>query len=226
VTDPRSYSARCLFVVEIADDPLIRPGEFSLAGPRRAGIRHSVSPARRFGLRVVRWDDGLWPEIEAVSAEWLAGERGGELGFTLGRVTRESLAATDARIALDANRRVVAFCTWHRFGDGRGRVLDVMRRSRAAPNPAMDFLITESLVDFARSGVEVASLEWYPTPSDRWSSGPIRRDRCDGTRTSSPPNGSRAIWSAPPRWSYPAALLALARAYFHDGVTRAFRRNG
>ena len=54
-----------------------------------------------------------------------------------------------------------------RFDGGRARVLDLMRRSTDAPNPAMDFAIADSLIGFAESGVEQASLGCVPVSHGR-----------------------------------------------------------
>ena len=167
VVEPEPYVARGMHAVEIADDALISLPQFGLAGKRMASIRHSVAAAHRAGLRVVPFDEAHVDGVARVSQSWLATERGGELGFTLGRFDPAHLRRVECRVALDAHDEVAGFVTWHAFDDGRGRVLDMMRRGLDAPNPTMDLLIADGLGEFARRGVLVASLGSVPRSHGR-----------------------------------------------------------
>ncbi|HEX4539386.1 MAG TPA: DUF2156 domain-containing protein, partial [Acidimicrobiales bacterium] len=162
VADPEPYRRRGMHAVPIADDAVVDLGSFSLAGPRRAKVRHSLNAARRAGIAVVPFTNDLADGTAAVSAAWLATKRGGEMGFTLGRFDAEELDRVDCRVAVDAGGRVVGFVSWHRYDDGRARVLDLMRRAPDAPYATIDALIAESLIGFGDAGVERASLACVP----------------------------------------------------------------
>jgi phosphatidylglycerol lysyltransferase len=226
VPDPEPYVARGLYAVEIADDPLVSLPGFTLDGKRRASIRHSVSAAARAGLRVVTYTDDHYEGLARVSGAWLRTKRGGELGFTLGRFGGEHLRRVECRVALDAGDQVAGFVTWRRFDDGRGRVLDLMRRAHDAPNPTMDLLVASSLAEFAAAGVPVASLGSVPRGHGAlgervYATTSLRRYKAKFDPVWMP------MWLVVPSPSrLPGALRALARAYCEGGVLGALRRNG
>ena len=225
VVDPSPYQVRGMWTTPIADDPIIDLSAFSLAGKRRANIRHSVTSARRAGLRVVPWSDEFRPGLAAVSAAWLATKRGGEMGFTLGRFDPEGLDASDCRVALDADDRVVGFVTWHHYDNHRGRVLDLMRRLPDAPNPTVDLLIADGLLEFAAAGVEVASLGCVPrsrgTVAERlYPTRSIRRYKAKFD-----PRWQPRHLAAPSRRHLPGALVAVTRSYVQGGFLSAIRHN-
>jgi phosphatidylglycerol lysyltransferase len=226
VTDPAPYRARRMHAHPVAKDPIINLATFRLAGKRMASVRHSVTSAERAGLAVVPWSPEHAEGCEAVSRAWLQTKRGGELGFTLHPFTPEEMARTDARLALDRAGQVVGFVTWHRFQAGRCRVLDLMRRLPAAPNPTMDLLVARSLLEFAAAGVERASLGCVPD-----SMGGLA-ERVYPTRGLARFKDKYApVWEdrwlvVPRRRHVPGALLALARTYVSGGLLQGLRRNG
>ena len=135
------------------------------------------------------------------------------------------MGTVDCRVAVDAAGAVIGFITWRTYDDGRGRVLDLIRRGSEAPNPTIDFLIGESLLEFAQSGIRTASLgavpisrgslaeRVYPTVS-------LRRYKEKFAPAWDP------LWLiAPSRRRAPAALMSIGRAYCPGGLTRAIRRN-
>lgn len=225
VTDERIYRERGLYTRPVAEDAIILLPGFSLAGKRMAGIRHSVTSARRAGLRVVPWSLRHAEGADEVSARWLSTKRGGEMGFTLGHFDREAMGSLDCRLALDADDRVVGIVTWHRYDAGRARVLDLMRRLPDAPNPTMDLLVAESLLEFSRAGVERASLGSVPL------SGGHVAERVYPTRTlwryksKFDPEWETCHLVVPNRRSLPGALRAIARCYCPSGLRAAVRRN-
>ena len=225
VTSQQPYERAGCYTHRIADDPMIDPANFSLDGRRMSSVRHSVASARRSGLRVVPWTQALNAAITGVSEEWLRTKRGGEMGFTLGRLDHFDPATVDCRAAIDGNGHIVGFTTWRSYQNGHARVLDIMRRTVDAPNPTMDLLIADSLSTFAASGVRQVSLgsvpishgplgeRVYPTVS-------LRRYKEKFAPTWQP------LWLvAPSRVLFPAALRAVAHAFCPDGILSAVRRN-
>jgi lysylphosphatidylglycerol synthetase-like protein (DUF2156 family) len=226
VPDPEPFLDHGMHATPIADDALVALPDFSLAGKRRAGIRHSVSSAARAGLRVVPYTPDRYAELARVSEGWLRTKRGGELGFTLGTFDAAHLRRTECRVAVDADDAVVGFVTWRRFDDGRGRVLDLMRRTADAPNPTMDLLVATSLIEYAASGVAVASLGSVPRSHGAvgehfYAAGSLRRYKDKFAPAWMP------MWLVvPSARRFPSALRALATAYCPHGLLRAIRRNG
>lgn len=223
--DPAPYRTIGFTVMPIAEEATLDLTGFSLQGKRRADVRHAVATANRYALRVVRWEPSLERGIAEVSRRWLATKRGGEMGFTLGHLEGAPPPGVDCRVAVGPDGDVVAFVTWHRFDDDRGRVLDVMRRRPDAPNPTMDFLIASSLLEFAADGVEHASLSSVPI-----SHGPLAEWAYPAAslrhfKDKFAPDWQTRWLAVPLRRHLPGALRAVARAYCPDGLAAALRRN-
>lgn len=225
VPDPGPYVARGLYATRIADEASVDLRAFSLEGKRMASIRHSVTSARRSGLRVVPFTREHRAALAAISDAWLATKRGGEMGFTLGRFDPDALHPADCRVCLDANARPVGFVTWRPYASGRARVLDLMRRAADAPNPTMDLLIADGLQEFAAAGCVTASLSAVPLSHGRvaerlYPTSSLRRYKDKFAPAWEP------LWLVvPSARALPRALGAVARAFCPDGALRAMRRN-
>jgi len=226
VTDPEPYKRRGMHAVPVAEDAVIELPRFSLAGKRMASVRHSVSAARRAGIRVVPWSPELAEGVAAVSAAWLATKRSGEMGFTLGRFRSGELSRSDCRVAVDGSCRVVGFVTWHRYDAGRGRVLDLMRRAPDAPNPTMDALIAESLLDFAAAGVERASLACVPLARGKLAEKLYPTVALRRYKDKFAPTWEQRWLAVPARRHLLGGVIAVARSYCQHGLLQALRRNG
>ena len=85
------YRERGFVTVPVAEEAVLGLGDFSLQGKARADVRHAVASARRLGLHVRDWAPDLAEQVDAISTAWLATKRGGEMGFTLGRLTGPEL---------------------------------------------------------------------------------------------------------------------------------------
>jgi len=230
VRDAGPYTRRGYAVSEIADEAIVDLPAFSLAGSKRANLRHSTTSARRAGLTVHAYQPWHGPQLEDISREWLRTKRGGELGFTLSRHSdiagQLEAHATDLWVIVDGDGTVQAWCTWRHYLDGQARVLDVMRRRVHAPNPAMDCLLATVLETYRDIGLAQASLASVP------------RDHGATADRIYPSRSLRAYkqkfhprWE--PRWlAVPAArqqlfaLAAIGTAYCPGGVRRALFRNG
>jgi phosphatidylglycerol lysyltransferase len=220
------YERRGLHAAPVAEEAVIELPSFTLDGNRMASLRHSVASARRAGLSVLDWSPALSAGMADVSAAWLATKRGGEMGFTLGAFDTEVDAGTEARVAVDADGRVVGFVTWHRYDRDRACVLDLMRRRPDAPNPTMDLLLASSLQGFATEGVERASLAAVPISRGRvaeriYPSASLRR-----YKDKFAPRWDTRWLVVPCRRSLPWAVRAVALAYCPTGLRSALRRNG
>jgi lysylphosphatidylglycerol synthetase-like protein (DUF2156 family) len=225
VGDPHQFTALGMATMPIAEDPVIDLHNFSLSGKRRASIRHSVSSARRAGLTMLPWSRELAAQCAEVSRSWLCTKRGGEMGFTLGRFDPTSFDALDCHVAVDGEGRVVALSTWHSYDDGRSRVLDLMRRCPDAPNPAMDFLLAESLTLFADAGVNEASLGSVPLSHGRLAERVYPTRSLWRYKEKFAPRWEERHLAAPARRHLPGAALAVVRAYCPNGLRRGLRRN-
>lgn len=229
VSEPERYRQRGMHVVAIADEAILELADFSLAGSRRANLRHSVSSACRAGLSVLPYSARHARQIAEISEEWLLTKRGGEFGFTLSRhrdVMRQlETGAAEAWVSVDEHGVVQAWCTFRPYLANTARVLDVMRRRVNAPNPTMDALLAAALQHYRDAGLVQASLASVPRSHGELSEHlfPARSLRAYKQKFD-------PVWS--PRWlAVPArrhelpALAAVGGAYCGDGLSRVFFRN-
>jgi phosphatidylglycerol lysyltransferase len=224
--DVAAHRDRGLWTTPIADDAVIDLDGFTLAGSRRANVRHSVSAARRAGLSVMRWSPSMTPAAAELSAAWLSTKRGGEMGFTLGPFDPDAMDELDGRVAVDGRGDVVAITTWHRYDNGRARVLDLMRRAPTAPNPAMDLLIAECLLELAAAGVRTASLGSVPRSHGALAERVYPTASLRRYKEKFAPRWEPRHLVVPSRRHLASGMLAVARAYSPDGLLAACRRNG
>ena len=153
--------------LKMAEEAIVDLGSFSLAGGKRAALRSMVHKVTRMGLVVRRYDRANGPEpavdeqLEEISEAWLAEKRLGEMGFSVGRFSLESLDEAFVFVCLDGDR-VIAFTTWRPYRGGRAALLDLMRKRKDAPSGTMDLLVARALEELRAAGLEEASLANAP----------------------------------------------------------------
>lgn len=230
VSDPEPFRERGMTVCEISDEAVLDLASFSLAGPKRANLRHSVTSARRHGLTFAPFHPRVAGQLREISQAWLATKRGGELGFTLSRhddVTYQlGEGATDLWTVLDGAGEVQAWCTWRHYLGGRARVIDVMRRRPDAPNPAMDFLLASSLEAYRDQGLDLASLAGVPRPRGDVAERVYPTKSLRSYKQKFHPRWEPRWMAVPKRRHEFPALMAICRAYCPKGLRRAILRNG
>ena len=149
-------------------EPIIALPGFSMTGSSRANLRHTVTRARRGGIRTVWWPDGI-PEVDLpvragladVDAAWRASIAGPTLGFTVGAFDPLALGHTATSVALDATGRPIAFATFRPAGHG-GWVLELMRRRPGSVPGAFESCVVEAAERLASSGAIELSLGLVP----------------------------------------------------------------
>jgi lysylphosphatidylglycerol synthetase-like protein (DUF2156 family) len=154
----------------VAEETVLDPAGFGLAGKAMQDVRTAVNRARRTDVVAVvaGWAELPPPirrQIVAISDHWVAERRLPEMGFTLGGVDELNDPDVELVVALDAAQRVIAATSWlpvWRDGVLVGRTLDVMRRAPEAPNGAMEFAIAEAIEGHRAVGVERTSLSATP----------------------------------------------------------------
>jgi phosphatidylglycerol lysyltransferase len=161
------YRRLGLHALKMAEEAVVDLGSFSLAGGKRAALRSMVHKVTRMGLVVRRYDRAAAPEpaldeqLEEISEAWLAEKRLGEMGFSIGRFSLESLGEAFVFLCLEAEK-VVAFTSWRAYKGGRAALLDLMRKRADAPSGTMDLLVSRSLEELKAAGLEEASLANAP----------------------------------------------------------------
>jgi phosphatidylglycerol lysyltransferase len=151
----------------MAEEAVLDLQEFSLSGNKRANLRAMVNKAAKSGICVRQYNRGeraepaIDEQLEEISQEWLEDKRIGEMGFTLGRFSLETLTHVPLFIAV-IGERIQAFCSWMPYKNGKAAVLDLMRKRRDAVAGTMDFLIAMSLSQLKDLGYAEASLANAP----------------------------------------------------------------
>ena len=154
----------------VAEDADLDPRTWTTSGKKKQDVRTAVNKAGREGITALwsSWQD-LPPstvrQIEAISEEWVSERELPEMGFTLGGVDEMRDPAVRTLVALDPEGTVLAVTSWlpsHRAGRVVGWTLDVMRRTSAAPNGVMEFLVASAADRMREDGVERLSLSAAP----------------------------------------------------------------
>jgi lysylphosphatidylglycerol synthetase-like protein (DUF2156 family)/membrane protein DedA with SNARE-associated domain len=165
-----TYRAVGMKWFKIAEEAILDLTEFSLAGNKRANLRAMVNKAKKAGMTVQAYHRKHNPvpsidsQLEAVSQEWLADKRLGELGFTLGHFSLEGLNEVPVFIAV-LDDHVHAFCSWVPYKNGKAVALDLMRKRSDAMSGTMDLLLAQSLQQLRATGIIEASLGSAPLAS-------------------------------------------------------------
>jgi phosphatidylglycerol lysyltransferase len=161
-----TYRAQGMRLVKFGEEAVLDLDGFTLAVPARANLRREVGRARRAGLSAAvvecsAIDAQLSEKLRAVSAEWLR-RRGGEMGFSLGRLEE----GVDRRgwlvVVTDAAGELHGFSSWLPLG-ADGIALDLVRRRPDAGPGTMDLCITTALQEGRQRGLRRASLGSVPT---------------------------------------------------------------
>jgi len=153
--------------LKMAEEAIVDLASFSLAGGKRAALRSMVHKVTRMGLAVRPYERAKGPEpafdeqLEEISEQWLAEKRLGEMGFSLGRFSLETLDEAFVFLCMEGER-VVAFTSWRPYRAGRAAVLDLMRKRKEVPSGTMDLLVSRSLEELKAAGLEEASLANAP----------------------------------------------------------------
>ena len=211
--------------LRIGQEAIIELAGYRIDHPQTANLRHSVTRARRAGVETFRGSWSSFPgpvrrQLHEVAREW---RRQHPLPLRL-TVSRLDDAARDDRQWVVALRRerVEACVTWLPAGDGRGLVLDLMRRRRDAVPGVMELLIHEGLLE-----AQGRSLEWASLGVCCCTESVPRRLRWPLT-TLNPPSLRRFKQKFDPRWhdryilapELPPLLTLLAVGWAHLRLPR------
>jgi lysylphosphatidylglycerol synthetase-like protein (DUF2156 family)/membrane protein DedA with SNARE-associated domain len=164
-----TYRDQGLRWFKIGEEAVLLLPAWSLGGGAVAKVRQFVNKVHREApdLVVVEYrrhvpEPEIDEQLEEISSEWLAGKRGGEMGFNLGVFSVEDLADKRTMLAQRADGTVEAFVTWLPYRAGRAVVLDAMRQRQDAQAGVMDLLIAESALQFKKEGLQALSLAMAP----------------------------------------------------------------
>lgn len=181
-----ALEARHWSMLQVAEETLIYPLDWSLEGKKMQNIRTAINRATKTGI-TAEWTSfaALSPsyalQLRDISEEWVAEKDLPEMGFTLGGIDELEDADVALMLAVDDSGRVLAVTSWiPTFVDGRidGWTLDFMRRRADATPGTMEFLIAQSVLRARESGVRFMSLSGAPLArSDEADETDARNDR-------------------------------------------------
>ncbi len=160
-------------LVRVGAEAIVELDGFDLSGASRANLRHTVTRARRGGVRVAWFpngvpDPGIRSALTEIDVAWRRARPGPELGFTIHAFDPRATVAT--AVAFEADGRPSAFATFEATGHGRW-VLDLMRRRPGTPG-ALESAIVEAASSLAAAGGRELSLGLAPLAQLR-PGGPI-----------------------------------------------------
>jgi hypothetical protein len=150
-----ALEARDWQTVPVGLEAILDLPSFSLAGSRRANLRHTITRAARGGVQVTWHPDGMAtaaPDVLAalvgLDREWRR-HAGPAMGFTITRFCAESLVGTPVAVAW-AGPQPVAFATFRRCG-ACSYVLDVMRRRDGGTPGALESCVARAATELGAS---------------------------------------------------------------------------
>jgi phosphatidylglycerol lysyltransferase len=155
-------------VRRIAAEAWLRPAQFTLSGPDRAGLRRKLRRADRAGVSAGAATGPLpLEEMAEVAAHW-ARAHGGERGFSMGRWCPQYVGAQRVFLAWHQGR-LIAFLTLH---DSPAEwTLDRLRSLPGSPDGTMHALLAAA-IDAARdAGIPRLSLAAVPRAPRRQRAG-------------------------------------------------------
>lgn len=154
-------------VEKVGESALVDLKTFSLGGKARQNLRTSrrrlaEREGATFEIEQPLHGEERFAALQATSDAWLAAQKGGEKGFSLGRFDRDYLAGQPIG-AVRVGGRVVAFANLLTTPDRVHVAIDLMRHDHeAAPPGTMDFLITELLLWAQGEGYSYFDLGMAP----------------------------------------------------------------
>ena len=153
----------------IGREAVIDLAGFGLSGSRRANLRHTIARAKRGGLTVAWFPEGIGTESEglgdrlvAIDARWRAGAGPAEMEFTISRFSALELQRIPVAVALDPGGDPTAFVSFRPTGSDGGFVLDLIRRLPDGVPGAVEFCLAEAAERFRDAGATTLSLGLAP----------------------------------------------------------------
>jgi phosphatidylglycerol lysyltransferase len=169
-----SAAARAMLVgagfrlFKVGEEALIDLSTFDTKGPRRANLRHTITRCSKDGV-TFRWfpkgiaadASALVDDLAAIDAQWRQ-KAGPQLGFTISRFDRATLAWQPICVAMSPTGGALAYATFRKTGSDGGWVLDLMRRVPDGPPGAVEACIVEAALAFRAAGARTLSLGLAP----------------------------------------------------------------
>jgi len=163
------YADAGLRALKLGERARVDLTSFTIAGQKRANLRHAISRAPREGLAFqVLASEQLVErreELQALSDAWLGASKTKEKSFSLGAFDWNFVRSQRVAI-VEKDSKIVAFATVMTGGSSAGvkeeAALDLMRFSDEAPRATMDFLLTSIALHLQAEGYARFNLGMAP----------------------------------------------------------------
>jgi lysylphosphatidylglycerol synthetase-like protein (DUF2156 family) len=161
-----TYQASGMRFLDIGDEAVVDPRQFSLEGGKMKGLRQAVNRVARYGYTVRFLDPAhLRPEDAARLVELMAKSRRGEQerGFSmmLGRLFDKRDTGLLLTLVEGPDSEPVAMCQFVPSPAIGGFSLDLMRRDPAEhPNGLLDFALCSTIAHLKEQGMKGLSLNF------------------------------------------------------------------
>ena len=180
----QAFHGAGLEVLEVGDEAILRPEEFTLEGRSMRVVRQAIARAERAGLtvsvhRVRDLSLDQKDDLRSCAIAWRDGaiERG--FAMALGRFGQERDDDGAVVIARDDRGAAAGFLSFVPWGDD-GLSLDLMRRHPDAVNGIVELMVSSLLAEAPRLGIAKVSMNFSAFRSvfargERLGAGPILR---------------------------------------------------
>lgn len=162
------YRSSGFQAVKYGEDAMFDLARYSLSGGRIAKVRAAINHGTKAGLVVAEYkpveqrDHDIEKAFEAITNEWLATKKSGEMAFMLGGLGLDNPMDRRYFYTRDAQGQIVAFVVFLPFAGGKGYLADVTRRRSDAPQGALEKIIVEGFMAFKAEGAEWGSMGMAP----------------------------------------------------------------
>ncbi|WPF67030.1 MULTISPECIES: DUF2156 domain-containing protein [unclassified Corynebacterium] len=156
--------------IHVAEESVLSTEKVEFRGKKFQNVRTARNRAEKEGI-TARWT--TWAEADVVlrqrivelSEEWLADKPLPEMGFTLGTITELGAPGTRLLVVEGESGHLHAVTSWlpvYEHGALVGLTLDFMRRDTGGFKSAMEFALSQALLDAAAEGLKWVSLSGAP----------------------------------------------------------------
>ncbi len=179
---------RGLHTVKLGEEASVRVEDFSLDGPDSSGLRRALRAVEAKGVRFAfyRMEDvpgHIYSQMQELDEQWLNefGAGAAERGFSMTLSRLPEFADRDAAfsVALQDDPagfpRVVAYISFVPVYNQNSYSLDMMRRTKEAPNGTNEFLLVNTIQITRYHGRRTISLNFAPLAATDGDSSALSR---------------------------------------------------
>jgi phosphatidylglycerol lysyltransferase len=153
-------------VRKIGETAVIDLSSFDLVGKEVQNLRTSrnrlVREGAIFSVVSAKETEALLADMAMVSRDWLAGHKGKEKTFSLGKFDTDYLSRFPTALVHNEKGALIAFANLWTTSDGQEIAIDLMRYGPAAAKGVMDFLFVEIALWAKAQGYQRFDLSMAP----------------------------------------------------------------